>query len=265
MRSKLPILLCGTALVVSSLAAADKQVEIAKTEHLDLAPGGTVRLERSFGTVTAEGWDQLGVEITISKSRDRFYAPNQEKRIEDALQHVSTSLSRKSDGELIITTTLPPRHFTRSWGDKNAILRVTGAALDKVTSRAMHPMGGHGGLLLEYQLRVPRDCRLVIHHRDGEVLISGVVGDVETTSTGGDILVMLPDGVASSIDARAKFGTVSSDFEGAARRRHLVGSGFARKGSESPSRIFLRTRNGGIAIKAIPSGDDFLKSGMGPR
>ena len=131
MSYRLSMLLAGAGLMMSSLAAADRQVEIVKTEHLDLAPGGTVRLEHSFGAVTVEGWDQAGVEITISRSRDHFYPLDHEKRIEDALQRVNVSLSRKSDAELVITTTLPPRHFTRSWGNKNAILRGTGIALGR--------------------------------------------------------------------------------------------------------------------------------------
>jgi hypothetical protein len=62
---------------------------------------------------------------------------------------------------------------------------------------------------------------------------------------------MLPDPGPYSIDARAKFGTVFSDF-GATRTRHLVGQSFAA--TAGTHRVRLRTGIGGIAIQEIRPG-----------
>src|ERR1035441_4160304 len=110
--------------------------------------------------------------------------------------------------------------------------------------------GGKGGVKVEYLIHAPHDSRLVIQHGAGYVLVSGMTGDVEATSHSGDILLMLPDSGTYSIDARSKLGVVSSDFAGAAHRRHLVGSGFASVTSSPSHRIYLRTLMGGITIRS---------------
>ena len=45
-----------------------KQVKITGTERVDFAPGGTIRIRGSYGSVSVEGWDQPEVEIIVTKS-----------------------------------------------------------------------------------------------------------------------------------------------------------------------------------------------------
>ncbi|MBZ5617248.1 MAG: hypothetical protein LAQ69_00750 [Acidobacteriia bacterium] len=226
--------------------AARKPVEITHTERVNFAPGGVIRLVDSFGSLKVEGWDRPEVEITVIKSMDRYYEAKQQEQAARRLERVRIVADRRSDSELTISTILPRKLFEH-------LLGKTGATLDKVTGTARHPLGGKGGgLVVEYQIHAPRDSKLVVHHGTGQVLIGNMTGDVEATSRGGDILVMLPDTGTYSIDARSKFGAVSSDFDGASHRRHIVGSGFARAVPAPSRRIYLRTGMGGITIQAVP-------------
>jgi hypothetical protein len=195
---------------------------------VNFASGGTIQVRHSFGNLTVEGWDRPEVEVTVVKSRERYYEPEQREQAARGLERVRIAAERRSDRELTISTTAPHKRFPFLWG-------------------------GKGGVKVEYLIHAPRDSRLVIQHGAGYVLVSNMTGDVEATSRGGDILLMLPDSGTYSIDARSKLGTVSSDFAGDAHRRYLVGSGFARATSSASHRIYLRTRIGGITIKSVPA------------
>ena len=49
---------------------------------MNFLPGGTIRLDNSYGYLTVEGWDEPEVEITVTKSTDRFYEPEQKEKAE---------------------------------------------------------------------------------------------------------------------------------------------------------------------------------------
>jgi hypothetical protein len=256
MRFKLAVVCLGLSVAGTALLFGEEgtkhPVEATSTERFSFAPGGVIRLTDSFGSLAVEGWDRAEVEITIIKSIDRYYEPKQQERAARALERVRIVADRRSDTDLAISTILPRKLFARLLGGKGGVMRSAGATLDKVTGIVRHPLGGKGGLMLEYQIHAPRDSRLVIHHGPGRVLVSNMNGDVEATSKGGDILLMLPDSGTYSIDARSKLGAVSSDFAGASHRRHIVGSGFALAAPTPSRRIYLRTGMGGITIKAVP-------------
>jgi len=205
-----------------------RTVEVVHTERVSFAPGGVIHVSHSFGSVTVEGWDRPEVEITVVKSRGRYYEPEQREQAARGLERVRIVAERQSDSELTISTVAPRKRFPFLWG-------------------------GKGGVKAEYVIHAPHDSRLVIQHGAGYVMVSNMTGDVEATSHSGDILLMLPDSGTYSIDARSKLGTVSSDFAGDAHRRYLVGSRFASATASASHRIYLRTRLGGITIKSVPA------------
>ena len=57
-----------------------------------------------------EGWDEPEVEITVTKSTDRFYEPEQKAKAEKHFDQIRVVTERRSDKELAISTTLPARH-----------------------------------------------------------------------------------------------------------------------------------------------------------
>jgi hypothetical protein len=199
--------------------------EVAKTERVPFAAGGTVRLINSYGYLTVEGWDEPAVEITVVKSTDSFYEPSQQQRAEQPFAEVRVAVERRSDKELAISTVIPGRH--------------------RFLPRAER------GVTVEYRIHVPRDSRLIVHHDNGYVWVSDMTGDIDVRSHTGDMIVMLPEQGPYSIDARTRLGSVSSDFTGRHLSRlsqFLVGSHFDFANQTPKRRIYLRMGRGSIEV-----------------
>jgi len=203
----------------------------ASTERISFAPGGTIRLNNSFGYLTVEGWDRPEVEITATKSIETYYEPEERQRAAQRLERIHIVAERRSDTELAVSTTLPSRSrlLPPPWKRKT-----------------------RGGVTVEYQIHVPRDSRLVIHHGGGYVLVSNVTGDVEATSTSGDIVLLLADPGRYSIDAKTKLGKVVSDFGSSTRRRFPTGERLASTSPPPSHRVYARMGRGSITIKEAP-------------
>jgi hypothetical protein len=223
---------CSIALsiiVTAPLAAAEQAIQrpqqVSTTERVNFAPGGTIRFVDSFGDLYVEGWDQPQVEMTLIKLFQDYDPP---KNAAEHLQAVKFTTEHPSATELVIGTTIPSHSFFR------------------------HPFGGKGPVDVRYELRVPRDSHLVIHHGGGNILIGKVTGNIEATNREGDIVLMLPTPGPYAIDARSKMGTVISDFDGKAHVRYFIGESFAGADANAPRKIFLRVGFGGINIKEVP-------------
>lgn len=106
---------------------------------------------------------------------------------------------------------------------------------------------------VRYHIFAPRDSRLAIDHRSGFVFVSGVTGDLDIHSRRGDIVLMLPNLASYSIDARDKFGIVSSDSTGSNKHCCVLGERFASDSSPSSHHLRLRMGYGGITLKNLPS------------
>src|SRR5579863_6179298 len=117
--------------------SAKKPMEVSGTERVSFASGGTIRFDKSFGDLYVEGWDQPQVEMTLIKSFERYDAP---KDAAQRLEGVKFTAEHPSQTELVIGTTIPPHSFFQ------------------------HPFGGKGPVNVRYELHVPRDSHLVIHH-----------------------------------------------------------------------------------------------------
>jgi len=227
----------GLAPLLSGDEAASQPGEVSHTETVSFAPGGTIRFDKSFGDLYVEGWDRPEVEMKLIKvlskvEEDLIRAPEDSyKPPEDTtkrLEGVRFTTAHPSAKELTIATVNPSDGFFR------------------------HPLGGKGPVTVRYELRVPRDSSLIIHHGGGNILVGNVTGGVEARNRNGDIVLMLPGPGPYLIDARSKMGSVSCDFAGKAHVRHFVGESFASAGGNSPRRIFLRVGFGGITIKDVP-------------
>lgn len=192
---------------------------VTTTDRADFAPGGLIRLTIPSSNLFVEAWDRPEVEITTIKSSGRTRC----------LDEVRVGTDRRSATELAISTTLPSRSFFARLFGHNCAAAV------------------------EQHVYAPRDSRLVIRHGAGYVMVSGIRGEIEANSRSGDIVLMLPDPGPYSIDAKSKFGSVSSDFAGTSQRKRLVGEQFASANPPSSRRIYLRIGFGGITIKEVPS------------
>jgi hypothetical protein len=160
----------------------------------------------------------------VIKSTDGFYPPSRQKHAESSFEEVRVAAERRSDKELVISTTSGRHRFL--------------------------PLAKHG-VTVEYRMHVPRDSRLVVHHDNGYVWVSDMTGDLDVRSHTGDMIVMLPDRGPYAIDARTRLGSVSSDFIG----KHLnrlsqlaVGSHFDSANDAPKQRIYLRMGRGSIEV-----------------
>jgi hypothetical protein len=207
-------------------------VEVTATEHASLAPGGTIRIEHSYGDLTIEGWDRPEVELTVIKSMPGG-SKNTKGEVSKHLERVRVGLESKSSSEVVVSTAIPSRgNSFLPPSLRNATRSVT----------------------IEYLIHAPRDAKLTIRHGAGYVLISDVRGNVDASCGRGDIVLMLRDPGGYSIDAASRFGTVTSDFEGAPKvAPYGIGERYATPNQSSQiPRIRLRMGLGGIAIKAVP-------------
>jgi len=198
---------------------AKRPAQVTNTDRVDFAPGGVIRLTTSSSNLFVEAWDRPEVEITTTKS----------SRQASCLDDVRVATDRRSPAELAVTTTLPSRSF-----------------FDRL-------FGLKCSATVEQHVNVPRDSRLVIHHGAGYLMVSRISGEIEATSRSGDIVLLLPDPGPYAIDAKSKFGSVSSDFAGTAHRKKLLSEEFASANPPQSRRIYLRIGFGGITIKEVPS------------
>jgi hypothetical protein len=164
-----------------------------RTETVDFAPGGTIRIDRADGYVSIEAWDEPKVEITTS---------------ETAKAQIATS--HPSASELVIRTELTHH--------------------PNFAKRVAH-VGIHADA--DYVIRVPRNSRVIVTHANGYLGITGVAGDIEAHDRRGDIVLMLPDLAKCDIDARTKVGVVTSDAKGRMSNRRITGETFASGGQQT--------------------------------
>jgi hypothetical protein len=228
--------------------APKQSFEVTSTERVNFLPGGTIRLENSYGYLTVEGWDEPEVEVTVTKSTDRFYEPGRKEQAGKAFEQIRVVTERRSDQEVVISTTLPDRHsFPSSILPSGRII-------------VSMPKKNRLGVTIDYTVHVPRDSRLVVGHDHGYVWVSDVTGDIEVNSHTGDMIVVVPDAGPYSIDARTRMGSVSSDFRGNGHKQFLVGTQFVHAGQAASRRIYLRMGRGSITIKNGPPSGAFWKN-----
>jgi hypothetical protein len=237
------IVACCLAILASTwpLCAQDgpkQSFEVISNEHMNFAPGGTIRVDHSYGHLTVEGWDEPEVYVTVIKTTNNFYKPSQKEQAVARFQKIRVATERRSGNELAISTILPshPIKFL--------------------------PPSNQAGVTLEYRVLVPRDSRLVVRHGTGYVWISDVTGDLEVRSHTGDMIVMLPDPGPYTIDAKTGMGNITSDFVGKSGNRLLVGSHFSSKNEAPSRRIFLRIGSGCITIKQGLASGTFTKNDL---
>lgn len=199
--------------------------QVMNTQHIDFAPGGTIHIDGSYGILRVEGWDRPEVAITMTKSLPYGYERKHPGKAKQRLEGLRVIAERPSSTELAISTT-------------------------------------KSSLGLDYEIQVPRNSSLAIHHRVGFVSVSGVSGDIDATCRRGDLVLWLPEKGSYSIDARSRVGTVASDFPGTFAVRYLIGQRYSHIDSSPLRRIYLRARFGGITIQPIlPESEAPIASG----
>src|SRR5262245_21306335 len=128
--------LLGTTLAMAMNESNNQPVRVTTTERLSVGQGAVIRINDSYGELNVEGWDRPEAEITVIKSMPYDYTPSRRETITEHLNRIGIRTERKSDRELVISTTLEDRHSPFS---------------------PPLPAKTKGHLMLEYEIHVPRD------------------------------------------------------------------------------------------------------------
>jgi hypothetical protein len=207
-------------LIPACLPGAGPKVNVEKTttENADLPPGGTLRIEDSYGELNIEAWDEPGVRMVVTLSAWVSDIPAARDRVTKELSDIHIA-SEKQGNYLVIRS---PRH----------------------------PRFRRDGRL-DYRILVPRTARLYIRHDIGDVVIGGVTGSIDAAVKTGDILLRLDGAASYSFDAYVREGRVHSDFAGTWRRHHYWAEGYTANGSSAAVSVKLHAGIGGIDIRKL--------------
>jgi hypothetical protein len=203
--------------------------QVTNTEHIDFPSGGTLRMKNSIGTLSVEGWDQPGMEITTIKAMKPKYNSGDRQKDSRELEQVHITLERHGN-EVVIGTDFP------RYGISVPPLLHRGTRFD-----------------LYYDIKVPRSAQLFIHHAEGNVFVGSFRGDAHVTVRTGQITLSLPEDGRYAVNAGSKFGGIVSDFPGREKRKlWLFGHKFASPTPSAAQKLYLRAGSGDIFIFKRP-------------
>jgi hypothetical protein len=191
--------------------------QATETQRMDFPSGGTLRIQKSVGLLSVDGWDQPGVEITTIKTGGS----------EKAQDRTRVTAARRGN-DIVVTTSVVQNPLP------------------------LRPFEGIRPVSLEYRIHLPRPARLNIEHRSGQVNVTDILGDMRITDGMGQIALSLPEGGEYAIDARSRLGGVDSDFPGHERKKLKFGHAFVSQSNNGAQHLYLRIGFGDITILKEP-------------
>jgi hypothetical protein len=186
MRTASSVFAAMLLVAVPVIPAGNERASYVTTHASDFNPGGRVDVEGSFGELHITGWDQPRIEVVVKRKTQKEYDPARIARAEELLRQVVVDIEELNAGHLVITTRFP---------DRNLLTR---------------PLKGKTNLDLTYEIRLPRNTALNVHHDVGDVRIDDISGDVNATCKIGEIVISAPPEISFAIDAKARIGSVDS-------------------------------------------------------
>jgi hypothetical protein len=165
--------------------------------------GGTIHLATAYGQVNVESWDEPRVEVTVTRTAFR-------QKQKGTLERIQVKVTRARDGDVEVATVFPGRNWLL---------------------RTFH---GLGDFNLDYRIRAPRNARLNVRDRVGDVVVYGIAGNIDAAVRTGDIVVQVPRPEKCAVDAKVGLGSVYSDL--------------AADGADA-QKLHLRVAVGGISVQ----------------
>lgn len=214
----------GASFLLAASDAPDQQVQATHTERMDFPSGGTLRMLKSTGDLTIEGWDRSDMEITTVKLTKSYHSGDR-KAAEKSLDRIRLVTARKGN-DLTITTEFP-KHVL-----------------------PMRLVRGVSAFELQYVIKVPRHTRVIVEHDSGNVYVDDIAGDVHVTDGSGQIMMHVPQDGHYAIDAKTNLGAVDSDFAGPEHGAWFdLGHSFVSEGSPATAqKLYARMGVGDISI-----------------
>ena len=236
------LILMLTLVATNVFAAADEF-----TERFDFAPGQTLKLDLSSGgSVTIEGWDQPGIEVTYGDEYNSLDQYSIDFEPSPTGLSVNASQSKHANSSSIYFKFKAPREMILDLYTAGGSLKLSG-----LTGQFSGKTGG-GALLIDdlagdVSLRTGGGRILVqnsvlngeVHTGGGKVLIDNVTGDLEASSGGGAVTYK---------NVRANDGRILSP-----NKRDLDDA--------SEATVLISNQGGKIRVDAAPEGADVYTGG----
>ncbi len=216
----------ATVLILTTVAAATvlartnvvmAPAEVVDTQQTIFPSGGLLEVKDSTGLVEISGWDQPQIEIMVTKSTRKRFAPSDIERVSEGLDQVLVTAHQVGNDHVVIRTEFP-------------------------SHSVLHPLGGRSSVQLKYRIHVPRETRLVVSQDSGALKVNDVRASMVLSNRLGDIELSLPETERYAIDARARFGGVNSEWCSSNRPER------ADDGTP-PHRLQLRVGTGEITVR----------------
>lgn len=207
--------------------APEAPVEVATTQRVALAPGGTVRIDETWGEVTVEAWDQPAVEVRMIRRSARPQPADKAADMRARLEGFTARVEAR-DGNRVEIVGLEPR------------------------ATARNPLSGKTAVRLTYVIHVPRDAKLDLDNGAGTVRIAGVTGDIAVDSDVGEVTLAVPVDDATAIEAKSGIGDIdvpaALESRGELKRTMLVGQRYRYQPAQTARRITVTLGVGSITI-----------------
>src|SRR5450432_3405043 len=91
-----PLTLLRMTIPASGEGGLKRPPEKTTTERVNLAPGGMIRIDGSYGDLNVEGWERPEVEVTVIKTLPYGYKAKQPDQCEADLGRVRIVTEHKS-------------------------------------------------------------------------------------------------------------------------------------------------------------------------
>lgn len=263
-RSKIALAALAGLLLSTSVALADERVQ-----NYPFNAGQTLTLElRSGGSVTVEGWDQSGIELSLDEGRRSL----DDYRIEVSPNanglRIQTELKRDNGGSNLKLGLKVPRNLNIELESAGGNLqmrdvagvfsgRTGGGSIDLRQLSGRVDLQTGGGRMEVHDSTLDGEMRT----GGGKVLISNVIGDLKARSGGGSVVyrnvrsasgdMRTPTGVADgqvdpeTVLINSAGGRIDIDQAPAGARVETGGGSVRVVGAER----FIAARTGGGSIK----------------
>lgn len=203
-----------------------QKIRTTETQKMTFEPSAALRLDNSIGQVKIEGWTRPDVEVTITKSTKDEYDSDKSAEGAKELEKVKTSFTRKGE-EIVLGT-------------------------EYHHSSMPQPFRGGPPIDILYEIKMPRDARVIVMQDSGDVQLSRLSGEINATVQHGSITVVVPGDSQYIVDAKSKFGTVTSNLAKPDHGLFFFGEHLDYETPKTMHKLYLRAKSGDIVIVHSP-------------
>lgn len=240
---RLSALFCTAMLVASQLSAAENQF----TERHDFKPGQTLSLDlTSGGSITIEGWEQPGIEVTYGDKRNSLDNYQIDFKNEANGLSVSAELVSQLNSSSLYFEFKAPREMVLDFYTAGGSLNLSGL------SGTFSGKSGGGTLLIENV-----NGQLDLHTGGGKIHVKDSVVDGSVRTGGGKALV---EDVTGDLTASSGGGAVT--YKNVYSRDGSIRSPNRNKlESASEETVLISNAGGSIKVDTAPEGADVYTGG----